>query len=925
MTPEENARQDIDAVRTASGSTVQTNAQADLSAATVKQPVRATRYYRLDSRKVTFREYWNIARSWKVIIPWTAKLLRLPMRFVSGMPHFDSVRELRVAEADFPAEVREKLQPLCDLSQRIGFHSPQFHTYASMRGESRTSFITLLHPSGATLRLMCNVSGNVHPPKVKMLAVLLSELSDGTFFFTSDQRPQMLSAPGILANRLEGASLARLMESHLQKLEEFKSRNPPKRIESVEALDRLWDRYERLSREFGMKRGVYVWMSPEEVAGEQKQLDEVKTEAGPAAKNLEVLLELNNLQNKKAGWGAVITILVVSLVLFIGAGSQQSSWDYLLILVPVLFVHELGHYLAMRVFHYRNLRMFFIPFFGAAVSGQHYNVPGWKKAIVSLMGPVPGIILGVIIGGAGLILHQALLTKVAVVALILNGFNLLPVLPFDGGWVFHTLLFSRHYLLDSAFRVLAACALGAAGMFSENKFLMYLSIPMFMSIPAAYRTARIAATVRGRGLPPASADAQTIPSDTAEAIIGEVKKANQKLQSNKMLAQQTLQVFETLNARPPGWAATLGLLFAYFTSLGLAAVFAGVFVFGQRGDLQRLLAKAAAQPRRNLVCGATSSWRGMQAAGLREAAQATVIANFPKRGEAEKSFQELTNRLPASASAKVLGDSILLAFPAAEAGLRRLWFAELQLQTKLVFVDSSNNPATLSLSWQLAEEKEAKELEEELKEYFSANRTGLLIPPWHPHDRRTPAQRAAHQLARKTYLKAQAERVAAYNDPSLHSLQKQLNAAKRQGDEAEAAALRQQLARLSAGLTKERMEKLKTGIEGPVDPAVLDLITLSTSMNATNREAKQKLARDLAEQMGPAPGVNGVVDSVENRFSTRAGIVSRKGRTLQLSWASFRRISDGAPVLLDWLCAKGGTDFKYDLRAGASYSTDEKP
>ena len=77
--------------------------------------------------------------------------------------------------------------------------------------------------------------------------------------------------------------------------------------------------------------------------------------------------------------------------------------------------------------------------------------------------------------------------------------------------------------------------------------------------------------------------------------------------------------------------------------------------------------------------------------------------------------------------------------------------------------------------------------------------------------------------------------------------------------------------------------------------------------------------------MGQLPCVNGVVNSDADRFSARAGIVSSKERTLQLGWASFTRISDGPPALLDWLCAKGGVDFKYDVLAGTGPDTDEEP
>jgi Zn-dependent protease len=90
----------------------------------------------------------------------------------------------------------------------------------------------------------------------------------------------------------------------------------------------------------------------------------------------------------------MIWILLGSMVAFMVLGAANWSWKFTLWLVPVLFLHEAGHWVAMRLFKYRNLRMFFIPMFGAAVMGRHWNVPGWKKALVSLAGPLSGIILG---------------------------------------------------------------------------------------------------------------------------------------------------------------------------------------------------------------------------------------------------------------------------------------------------------------------------------------------------------------------------------------------------------------------------------------------------------------------------------------------------------------------------------------------------
>ena len=155
-----------------------------------------------------------------------------------------------------------------------------------------------------------------------------------------------------------------------------------------------------------------------------------------------VLAEIDRLQRRKANWGTTLVVLVISAVLFYVIGSAAWDWKTAALLIPILLFHELGHYVSMRVFGYRNLRMFFIPLFGAAVTGRNYNVAAWKKAVVSLAGPLPGICLGVPLGVAGYLLGQKLLLEAATLMILLNGINLIPLLPLDGGWTVHA-LFSR--------------------------------------------------------------------------------------------------------------------------------------------------------------------------------------------------------------------------------------------------------------------------------------------------------------------------------------------------------------------------------------------------------------------------------------------------------------------------------------------------
>ena len=868
-------------------------------------------YFKVDSSKITLREYWNISRSYKAVLAWGLARLGEPLPSGAAFRQPESVQEMEIPESQVTDAAKSKLLPLLQQSQASGFHSPRYYLHQSLRGDISTYFISMLHHSGKfSLRLMYTRAGTPEKPIENVLAVLLSELNDGTFFFTSDHREKFKVPPGILNNRLIGATPMQLIESHQARLEEFATRNPTKTVSSIHELDDVWNRYEKYSTDHQLRRGLYVRLSPEELEGQQPSAG--TTQTPEAVQHADILFELKQLQNKKPGWGGAIWLFVISLLLFAGAGSRQWSWKYLLILVPVLFVHELGHYLAMRAFDYRNLRMFFIPFFGAAVTGRHYNVAGWKKVIVSFMGPAPGIVLGVIIGGAGLFLHQPALLKVAVVALILNGINLLPVLPLDGGWIFHTMFFSRHPMLDAVFRILAAFALMAGGIFSKDKILMYLGIPMLIGVPPAYRLSRVTRTLRERGVSAAAPDEQTVPTETAVVIIDELKKKTQKGQTNKSVAQQTLQVFESLNARPPGWLATGGLLCAYVATLGMAAVFAGVFIIGQRGGISGLVTNAIGTPKRAVACDAVRRHQGNPTAAA-PFTPITIVATFADATKAGKTFDGLTNRLPASTSASLLGDSIFLRLPSDQPDLRKQWFTELENQTKTIFVESTNAPAMFSVSCQFPTEQQAEQTETDVQDYFTANYTGALIPPWYPEDDRNQAQRAAHRLARKTFVKIQAAQrgESVYKDSKMLELQKKIREANRQGDQAEVAALEKQTDELSAKLRKAEIEKLRDGHDGAVDPEMITLFGSWSPAHETNETSSAAL-QAMMQRMGQLAARDGEL-SPAKQFSARTGFTTRQRRTLQVRWVTFAEISAGAPAVIEWLCAQGATDCKYDV------------
>ena len=290
-----------------------------------------------------------------------------------------------------------------------------------------------------------------------------------------------------------------------------------------------------------------------------------------------MLVEINRLQESKANWGATLLILLVSGVLFYLIGSAAWNWKTVALLIPILLFHELGHYLAMRAFGYRNLRMFFIPLFGAAVTGRNYNVAAWKKAVVSLMGPVPGIGVGIALGIAAYVMGQKVLLEAAALMVFINGINLLPILPLDGGWNLHAIVFSRHYVLDVGFRLVAALLLVSGGAALHEYFLLYLGAAMLLGLPMEYRRSQVVSRLRRERFAARSLDSQTVPEETARRIISEIDASYPKRMSDRATARLTLQIFESLNARPPGIFAIVMLAAVHFAAFVVALFFSIVF------------------------------------------------------------------------------------------------------------------------------------------------------------------------------------------------------------------------------------------------------------------------------------------------------------------------------------------------------------
>jgi Zn-dependent protease len=189
--------------------------------------------------------------------------------------------------------------------------------------------------------------------------------------------------------------------------------------------------------------------------------------------------------------------LLATLFLFLALGGLNWGWKSVLFIGLAIALHELGHVFAMRIFGYKNVRMLFIPLFGGLATGEPRELDATKNALVALAGPLFGLITAAIAGGLAFYFAPApWLVQFAWVSLVLNGFNLIPFVPLDGGQIANETLFSRYPLLELIFRLLAIVGLGWLAWNGQMWILGAVVVFMAFTTPTAYRRARLVRDAR---------------------------------------------------------------------------------------------------------------------------------------------------------------------------------------------------------------------------------------------------------------------------------------------------------------------------------------------------------------------------------------------------------------------------------------------
>jgi len=260
-------------------------------------------------------------------------------------------------------------------------------------------------------------------------------------------------------------------------------------------------------------------------------------------------------------WG----VFAVSVVLFMALGAL--FWDVTLALSILLVVvlHELGHFLAMRAFGYRNVHMLALPLVGGVAIGQDANPGASKRAWMSLMGPLPGIVIGWVLLGfawqSGLD-SPAWLLSLAMVFLFINYLNVLPIPPLDGAHVVEALLPVRWAKLQTVLIAIAA-VVGAYFAWQYSFYLLtVLALLQLPALAANWRLHEVELGLLQTGLPKSDA-----PRDRMLQILGALEAKLGPTSHALVRVRQALSVRQRIEVQPMGAAARLATSLVYLILL----------------------------------------------------------------------------------------------------------------------------------------------------------------------------------------------------------------------------------------------------------------------------------------------------------------------------------------------------------------------
>jgi Zn-dependent protease len=293
------------------------------------------------------------------------------------------------------------------------------------------------------------------------------------------------------------------------------------------------------------------------------------------------------------------------------------NWTVALLLLLAIGLHEAGHWLTLRLLGYRNLQIMMLPLVGGVTLGEETHHNTVHRILVSLMGPLPGILLGtLILGFNGM--QGGWLAELGIILLLVNYLNLLPIMPLDGGQLLKTLIPFRRFKLLIAIEWLGAVFLLLLGGLTGSLLIAAMALlPLFGGLTLMKRK-RVLDALKGI----TEGAQQPESSHQVASIIKAIDETDKRYRPLMKKTREIAEILTTFKLKPAAptvaqlflaiYLATLLLLpiTIFATSPGILS--ATTLLFSDIEVLQQeALKKAMALPMPQLVTGLTEMHRNI--------------------------------------------------------------------------------------------------------------------------------------------------------------------------------------------------------------------------------------------------------------------------------------------------------------------------
>jgi stage IV sporulation protein FB len=188
----------------------------------------------------------------------------------------------------------------------------------------------------------------------------------------------------------------------------------------------------------------------------------------------------------ESNWG----LTFFSLVLFVGTFLFlfKDQIRFVLFLILVLFIHEMGHFIFMKLFKYENVRMLFIPLMGAFVQGSKEKYSQKESFYVISAGPFPGIWIGSALLVIASVYQQEWMLELSFLFLFLNVINLFPIDPLDGGQLFKLYVNKKRDLFLMLFALFSSMLMIFVGWMIDSYIILAFGFLMGFKVRGFQRS-----------------------------------------------------------------------------------------------------------------------------------------------------------------------------------------------------------------------------------------------------------------------------------------------------------------------------------------------------------------------------------------------------------------------------------------------------